>query len=158
MPFDAESDGWWARFIWTFRVFLDFMGQQNGVPVRGNPLPEHKAPVPCAPSPLDARRPFDEPRPRAKPASTGSRPGLSTDSNAEMSRQRAYRNRPDRRADSLTADLVDVGLMYARVFGFDRGEDFFMCTVVAPHVYRRVLLGPCRERKPPDDDESMAAA
>jgi hypothetical protein len=74
-----------------------------------------------------------------------------------MTRQRTYRTGEDRRKDSLTADLIDVGLMFARVFGRNRGEDFFMCTVVAPHIYRRVLLGPSRERTPPDDaDEPVA--
>jgi hypothetical protein len=56
------------------------------------------------------------------------------------------RHLAERRWDYLSADLVDVGLTFADVYGFDKGEDFFICTVVAPHVYRRVLLGPRRRR------------
>jgi hypothetical protein len=65
--------------------------------------------------------------------------------------------RTDRRTDRLTADLVDVGLTYTDVFGFDRGEDFFICTVVAPHIYRRVLLGPRRHRRHPGEDGAVLA-
>ena len=48
---------------------------------------------------------------------------------------------PERRKDDAMADLVDVGLLFVRVFGRDRGFAYFQCTVVEPHVYRRVLLG-----------------
>lgn len=61
-----------------------------------------------------------------------------------MSRRRAHRHRPDRREDTLTADLVDIGLMFVDVFGRHRGETYFRATVIEPAVYRRVLLGPCR--------------
>jgi hypothetical protein len=54
----------------------------------------------------------------------------------------------DRRLDKTTADLVEVGLLFVGVFGRDRGLSYFACTAVCPHVYRRVLLGPCR-RQPP---------
>jgi hypothetical protein len=62
----------------------------------------------------------------------------------------------DRRKDWVMADLVDVGLLYVHVFGRDRGLSYFRCTVVAPHVYRRVLLGTHRLPQPrgnPDDLE-----
>jgi hypothetical protein len=62
-----------------------------------------------------------------------------------MSRQRANRHGPDRREDVVTADLVDIGLLFVRVFGRERGQVYFTCTVVDPHVYRRVLLGPHRQ-------------
>lgn len=51
---------------------------------------------------------------------------------------------PDRRGDTVTADIVDIGLLFARVFGKHRAENFFRCTVVKPHVYQRVLLGVAR--------------
>jgi len=60
----------------------------------------------------------------------------------------------DRRKDQVMADLVDVGLLFVDVFGRDRGLSYFRCTVVAPHVYQRVLLGTHRLPQPqggPDD-------
>jgi hypothetical protein len=54
----------------------------------------------------------------------------------------------DRRHDQTTADLVEVGLLFVGVFGRDKGLAYFACTAIYPHVYQRVLLGPCR-RKPP---------
>lgn len=71
--------------------------------------------------------------------------------NDQMSRRRAHRNRLDRRQDKITADLVEVGLMFAEVFGRDRGETYFRASAVEPAVYRRVLLGPCRQSITRDD-------
>lgn len=48
---------------------------------------------------------------------------------------------PERRKDKAMADLVEVGLLFVQVFGRDKGFAYFQCTVVEPHVYRRVLLG-----------------
>jgi hypothetical protein len=62
-----------------------------------------------------------------------------------VTRRRAYRKRPERRQDIVTADLVDIGLMFADVFGRDRGEVYFRTSVVEPAVYRRVLRGPSRQ-------------
>jgi hypothetical protein len=64
-----------------------------------------------------------------------------------MMRQEVGRCCPDRRADTLTADLVEIGLLFIKVFGLDRGQGFFRCTIVEAHVYRRVLLGPRRRRR-----------
>jgi hypothetical protein len=52
-----------------------------------------------------------------------------------------YAFQPERRKDRAMADLVEVGLMFVQVFGRDKGFAYFQCTVVEPHVYRRVLLG-----------------
>jgi hypothetical protein len=61
-----------------------------------------------------------------------------------MNRQRANRTGSDRRGDPVTADLVEVGLLFIRVFGRHKGRNFFRCTIVEPYVYQRVLLGPSR--------------
>jgi hypothetical protein len=65
---------------------------------------------------------------------------------------------PDRRKDQVMADLVDVGLLFVDVFGRDRGLSFFRCTVVAPHVYQRVLLGAYRQPQPQGDPDDLAFA
>jgi hypothetical protein len=75
-----------------------------------------------------------------------------------MSRRRANRNRPDRRKDRVTADLVDIGLLFADVFGMDRGESYFCCTAVPSNTYRRVLLGPRRDPMPRDSAGDPAPA
>jgi hypothetical protein len=65
---------------------------------------------------------------------------------------------PDRRKDWVMADLVDVGLLFMQVFGRERGLSFFRCTIVAPHVYQRVLLGTHRLPQPADDRDGLAFA
>jgi len=64
--------------------------------------------------------------------------------NKTMSGQKSARtpgSRIDRRRDRLTADFVDVGVLFVAVFGVVHGENFFRNTFVAPSVYRRVLRG-----------------
>lgn len=78
---------------------------------------------------------------------------------AEIEQQLA-RSVPNRRAwfpreDAVTADLIDVGLLFVEVFGQHRGENFFKCTIVQPHVYRRVLLGPARKTARGGDDGDL---
>lgn len=63
---------------------------------------------------------------------------------------------PDRRKDQVMADLVEIGLLYVDVFGRERGLNFFRCTVVAPHVYRRVLLGTHRQAQAQPGDLACA--
>ena len=63
---------------------------------------------------------------------------------------------PDRRRDQVMADLVEVGLLFVRVYGHERGLGFFRCTIVAPHVYQRVLLGPHRQAQPQGDPDGLA--
>jgi hypothetical protein len=62
------------------------------------------------------------------------------------------------RADGVTADLVEVGLLFTDVFGRHQGEDFFRCTSVPPHVYRRVLLGPARMVSRRGDDTGLVTS
>jgi len=63
-------------------------------------------------------------------------------------------DRPERRRDPAMADIVEVGLLFATVFGWNKAEIFFRRTVVEPHVYRRVLLGYSRVRQRHDDNHS----
>ena len=64
--------------------------------------------------------------------------------------------RPERRRDQVSADIVDVGLIYIAVFGPSHGLSYFKCTIVQPHVYCRVVLGERRSRRPVDDSGMMA--
>lgn len=64
--------------------------------------------------------------------------------------------RPDRRRDRVMADLVEIGLLFTDVFGRERGVSFFRCTIVAPHVYQRVLLGAHRRQGPRKDADELA--
>jgi hypothetical protein len=75
-----------------------------------------------------------------------------------VNRRHAWRNRPDRRQDRVSADLVDIGLMFVKVFGWDKGESYFACTAIEAHVYQRVLLGPHREPVPRGDRDARAPA
>lgn len=70
----------------------------------------------------------------------------------------AHRRLPYRREDDVTADLIEVGLLFVDVFGRERGETFFSCTVVEPRIYRRVLLGPSRKHTRRDDGDDAALA
>mgnify|MGYP005809698321 CR=1 FL=1 len=58
---------------------------------------------------------------------------------------RDARNSPlqgaERRVDAVTADVVEVGLLYVDVFGRSNAEAYFTATDVAPAVYRRVMRG-----------------
>lgn len=75
----------------------------------------------------------------------------SIDADGMRSRQAA-----ERRKDGTTADVVDVGLLFAAVFGRDKAEHFFRCTIVEPFVWRRILLGIAR-RKEGDEIAGSAA-
>jgi hypothetical protein len=60
----------------------------------------------------------------------------------------------DRRKDEATADMVDIGLLYSRIYGLDLGVKYFEQTSVAPQVFDRVLSGTfrrARELHEPDD-------
>lgn len=60
----------------------------------------------------------------------------------------------ERRRDEIMSDVVDIGVIFVDVFGPATGLTFFQCTIVAQHVYERVLLGPrrrVRQRRKPDD-------
>jgi hypothetical protein len=64
----------------------------------------------------------------------------------------------DRRKDRVMADLLDVGLLFVDVFGRDHGLSYFRCTVVAAHVYQRVLLGTHRLPQTQVDPDDLAYA
>lgn len=70
---------------------------------------------------------------------------------AEMNRRWQRHRNPDRRVDLITADIIDIGMLFAKVFGRHHAENYFRCTVVEPHVYRRILLGQARGRPGPGD-------
>jgi hypothetical protein len=53
----------------------------------------------------------------------------------------------ERRMDATSADIVQVGICFMRVFGRDNAEAYFHCTDIEPAVYRRVIAG--RFRTPP---------
>jgi hypothetical protein len=55
----------------------------------------------------------------------------------------------DRRKDTAMADLVEVGLLFMRVFGRENGWDYFRTTVVEPEVAWRLLRHRWRG-SPPD--------
>jgi hypothetical protein len=56
-----------------------------------------------------------------------------------------------RRTDKATADLVDIGLLYMRVFGEDAARSIFMFSLIREKVYERVLRGAHRTSHTEDD-------
>jgi len=59
----------------------------------------------------------------------------------------------NRRKDHATADIVDIGLLFMRVFGNDKGGSFFRGTLVQPEVYWRVMRHRTRGAPPEVDPE-----
>ena len=57
----------------------------------------------------------------------------------------------NRRKDHATADIVDIGLLFMRVFGTDRGWSFFRGTLIQPEVCWRVMRHRTRG-SPPEID------
>ena len=57
----------------------------------------------------------------------------------------------NRRKDYATADVVDIGLLYMRVFGNDKGWSFFRGTLIQPEVCWRVMRHRTRG-SPPEVD------
>lgn len=51
------------------------------------------------------------------------------------------RDMTERRMDAATADVVQVGICFMRVFGRANAEAYFHGTEVEPAVYRRVIAG-----------------
>jgi hypothetical protein len=52
-----------------------------------------------------------------------------------------HRDMTERRMDATSADIVQVGIYFMRVFGRDNAEAYFHCTEIDPAVYRRVIAG-----------------
>jgi hypothetical protein len=59
----------------------------------------------------------------------------------------------NRRKDRATADLVDIGLLFMRVFGRDKGWSFFRTTLIEPEVCWRVMRHRTRGSPPAVDPE-----
>jgi hypothetical protein len=51
------------------------------------------------------------------------------------------RDMAERRLDAASADIVQVGICFMRVFGRDNAEAYFHGTEIEPAVYRRVIAG-----------------
>lgn len=47
----------------------------------------------------------------------------------------------ERRIDAVSADIVQVGIVFMGVFGRDNAEAFFRTADVGPAVYRRIIAG-----------------
>ena len=57
----------------------------------------------------------------------------------------------NRRKDQATADIVDIGLMYMRAFGSEKGWTFFRDTLIEPEVCWRVMRSRTRGAPPEVD-------
>jgi hypothetical protein len=64
------------------------------------------------------------------------------------------RGADERRADAVTADVVQVGIFFMHVFGRDNAEAFFCTAEIEPAVYRRILAGRFRRMVDGGDAES----
>jgi hypothetical protein len=70
-----------------------------------------------------------------------------------MSDDDELRHGVDRRKDHATAAIVDIGLLFMRVFGSERGWSFFRGTVIEPAVCWRVMRRRTRGAPPEIDPE-----
>jgi len=72
---------------------------------------------------------------------------------------KAPRDGVERRADAVTADVVQVGIVFMDVFGRDNAEAYFWTAAIEPDVYRRILAGRFRSmaRGGDPDPESVPA-
>ena len=59
----------------------------------------------------------------------------------------------NRRKDLATADIVEIGLLFMRVFGNDKGWSFFRGTLIQPEVCWRVMRHRTRGSPPEVDAE-----
>lgn len=60
----------------------------------------------------------------------------------------------ERRVDAFTADVVQVGIVFMKVFGQDNAEAFFRTANIGPAVYRRIIAGRFRATVRGGDPES----
>lgn len=57
-------------------------------------------------------------------------------------RKRTSTGKPvERRKDLATADFIQIGLMYMKIFGRSKGANFFKKSHVKPRTYTRVVAG-----------------
>jgi hypothetical protein len=47
----------------------------------------------------------------------------------------------ERRKDSVTSDIIQVGLMFTKIFGRKQGHNYFEKTIISPRIYQRIVLG-----------------
>lgn len=47
----------------------------------------------------------------------------------------------ERRKDMATADFIQIGLMYMKIFGRSKGTNFFKKSQIKPRTYTRVVAG-----------------
>jgi hypothetical protein len=59
----------------------------------------------------------------------------------------------NRRKDHATADIVEIGLLFMRVFGNDKGWSFFRGTLIQPEVCWGVMRRRTRGSPPEIDPE-----
>jgi hypothetical protein len=61
----------------------------------------------------------------------------------------------ERRADAFTADLIQIGISFMKVFGRENAEAFFLTAGIEPAVYRRVIAGRFRMVAPDGDADTQ---
>ena len=50
----------------------------------------------------------------------------------------------ERRVDAVTADVIQVGVIFLTVYGRDNADAFFLTADIVPTVYRRIIAGQFR--------------
>lgn len=50
-------------------------------------------------------------------------------------------NQNERRKDFATADFIQIGHMYIKIFGRSKGLNYFKNSHIKPRIYHRILLG-----------------
>jgi hypothetical protein len=50
----------------------------------------------------------------------------------------------ERRVDAVTADVIQVGIIFLHVYGRDNADAFFLTADIVPTVYRRIIAGQFR--------------
>jgi len=63
------------------------------------------------------------------------------------------RRMSERRIDTATADIIEVGLMFMKIFGRNKGRNYFVKTSIQPSTYDRVIVGLHRGTGPRINDD-----
>ena len=66
----------------------------------------------------------------------------------------AARGGVERRVDALTADFIQVGVVFMNVYGRANAEAFFLTADIDHAVYRRIIAGRFRRTRRGADPES----
>jgi pimeloyl-ACP methyl ester carboxylesterase len=64
----------------------------------------------------------------------------------------------ERRMDAVTADVVQIGILFMTVFGAANAEAYLWTAGIHPAVARRILDGPFRRRCGPEPDRESVPA